>query len=70
MPMHVHLRVLRIYFLRYQENSHPENFHQSNSPLVNPLWEILTWNITTHAFKYSRASFFNFIIITVIIDIT
>ena len=57
MPMHVHLRVLRIYFLRYQENSHPENFHQSNSPLVNPLWKILTWNIPTHAFKYSRRVF-------------
>ena len=30
--MHVHLRILRIYFLRYQESSHPENFHQLNSP--------------------------------------
>ena len=25
----------RIYFLWYQENSHPENFHQSNPTLVN-----------------------------------
>ena len=40
MSMHVHLRILRICFLRYHENSLPENSnsensHQSNSPLVN-----------------------------------
>ena len=33
--MHLLLRILRIYFLRYQENSHPKNFHQSNPTLVN-----------------------------------
>ena len=33
--MHLLLRILRIYFLWYQENSHPENFHQSNPTLVN-----------------------------------
>ena len=59
--MHVHLRILRIYFLRYQESSHPENFHQLNSPpLVNTLWKIPTWIISTHVFKYSRPSFLFF----------
>ena len=60
MPMHVHLRILRIYYFPYRENSHPENsdlenFHQSNFPLVNP-----PWNIPTHVFKDSRPSFLIF----------
>ena len=60
MSMHVHLRILPIYFLQYQENSHPENFHQSNSPLVNPPWKISIWIISTHVFNYSLPSFLIF----------
>ena len=60
MPMYVHLRVLGICFLRYQENSHPENFHQLNSPLVNLPWKIPTWNVSTHVFKYSHSRFLTF----------
>ena len=41
----------------YQENSHPENFHQSNSPLVNSPRKIPTWNIPTHVFKYSHPGY-------------
>ena len=51
-----------IYIQRYQENSLPENPHQSNSLLVNyprkiPTQKIPIWNIPTHAFKYSQLSF-------------
>ena len=46
-----------IYIQRYQENSLPENPHQSNSLLVNYPRKIPTWNIPTHAFKYSQQSF-------------
>ena len=35
MSVHVHLRILRIYFLRYKENSYPGNVHQSNFPLAH-----------------------------------
>ena len=61
MSMHVHLRILHIYFLRYQGNSYPENFHQLNSLLVNAPLENSNWNIPAHFFKYSRASFLNFL---------
>ena len=73
MAMHVHLRILCIYFLRYQENSRPESFHQSNSPLVNAPWKIHTWNIHTNFLNISARVFFFFfffIIVTVIINIT
>ena len=54
------------YFFRYQEISHPENFHQSNSLLVNSALEnshqkTPTCNIPTHVFKYSRPSFLIFL---------
>ena len=63
--MHVHLKIHRIYFFRYQENSHPENFNQSNCPLVNsPLENCDPENsrleYPTHVFKYLHPSFLTF----------
>ena len=67
MSMHVHLRILCIYFLRYQESSHPENsnpenFHRSNphpgkSPLENSHPEKSHLEYCHYNFKYSHPSF-------------
>ena len=61
MSMHIHLKILRIYFLWYQENSYPENFDQSNSPLLNSHWKIPTWNVPNYVFKYFHPRFLNFL---------
>ena len=44
-----------------RENLHLENFHPSNSPLLNSSRKIPTWNIPTHVFKYFHSSFLNFL---------
>ena len=48
-------------------STHPENFHQSNSPLVNSpckisTQKIPTWNIPIYVFKYSHRSLLFFFI--------
>ena len=61
--MHVHLRILRIYFFRYQENSHPQNFnpeniHQSNSPLI--IYPLENSQPENSHLEYSHPSFQKF----------
>ena len=63
MSMHVHLRILRLHLFRYQTP-------QSNSPMVNHLWKIPTWNIPAHAFKYSRPSFLAFFFFSLLLPLS
>ena len=69
MSMHVNLTILHIYFLWYQENAHPENFHQSKSPWWIPPRKIPTWNIPILSFKYFYPSFLIFFVFCIIVAI-